>query len=40
LQTKIDHLNTVLAQHTDDLALSEFVVVTPGQIRVAARPRA
>ena len=40
LQTKIGHLNTVLAQHTDDLERGEFLVVTPGQIRVAARPRA
>jgi hypothetical protein len=35
LQTKIDQLNTVLAEHTDDLERGEFVVVTPGQIRVA-----
>jgi hypothetical protein len=40
LQTKIDQLNTVLAEHTDDLKLGEFLVVTPGQIRVAGRPRA
>ena len=40
LQTKIDQLNTVLTEHTDDLALGEFLVVTPGQIRVAGRPRA
>lgn len=39
LQTKIDHLNSVLAKHTDDLKRGEFLVVTPGQIRVAARPR-
>jgi predicted nuclease of predicted toxin-antitoxin system len=39
LQTKIDHLNTVLAEHTDDLEHGEFLVVTPGQIRVADRPR-
>jgi len=30
----------VLAQHSDDLKLGEFLVVTPGQIRVAGRPRA
>jgi hypothetical protein len=30
----------VLAEHTDDLALGEFLVVTPGQIRIAAHPRA
>jgi hypothetical protein len=37
LQTKIDQLNTVLAEHTDYLALGEFLVVTAGQIRVAGR---
>jgi predicted nuclease of predicted toxin-antitoxin system len=40
LQTKIDQLNTVLEDHADDLALGEFLVVTPGQIRIAGRPRA
>jgi predicted nuclease of predicted toxin-antitoxin system len=40
LQTKIDQLNTVLAEHSDDLKRGEFLVVTPGQIRVASRPRA
>jgi predicted nuclease of predicted toxin-antitoxin system len=40
LQTKIDQLNTVFAEHTDDLKLRKFLVVTPGQIRVATRPRA
>ena len=40
LQTKIDQLNTVLEEHTDDLALGEFLVVAPGQIRIAGRPRA
>jgi hypothetical protein len=40
LQTKIDQLNTVLAEHTDDLKRTEFLVVTPGQIRIAGRPRA
>jgi hypothetical protein len=30
----------VLSEHTDDLTLGEFLVVSPGQIRVAARPRA
>ena len=39
LQTKIDHLNTVLEKHTDQLERGEFLVVTPGQIRVAGRPR-
>jgi predicted nuclease of predicted toxin-antitoxin system len=40
LQTKIEHLDVVLSEHTDDLELGEFLVVTPGQIRVVARPRA
>jgi predicted nuclease of predicted toxin-antitoxin system len=40
LQTKIDQLNTVLAEHTDDLKRGEFLVVTPGHIRIAGRPRA
>jgi hypothetical protein len=39
LQTKIEHLNTVLEEHTDELERGEFLVVTPGQIRVAGRPR-
>ncbi len=38
LQTKIDHLNMALEEHTDDLERSEFLVVSPGQIRVAGRP--
>jgi predicted nuclease of predicted toxin-antitoxin system len=40
LQTKIDQLNTVLTEHTDDLKRGEFLVVTPGHIRIAGRPRA
>jgi predicted nuclease of predicted toxin-antitoxin system len=40
LQTKIDQLNTVLAEYTDDLERGEFLVVTPGQIRVAGHPHA
>ena len=40
LQTKIDQLNTVLAEHTDDLERGEFLVVTPGHIRIAGRTRA
>jgi predicted nuclease of predicted toxin-antitoxin system len=40
LQTKIEQLNTVLADHADDLNLGEFLVVTPGQIRIAGHPRA
>jgi predicted nuclease of predicted toxin-antitoxin system len=38
LQTKVEHLNQALQEHADDLAAGEFVVVTPGQIRVAGRP--
>ena len=38
LQTKIDHLNMALEEHTDELERGEFLVVTPGQIRVAGRP--
>jgi predicted nuclease of predicted toxin-antitoxin system len=38
LQTKIEHLNRVLAERTDQLARGEFLVVTPGRIRVAGRP--
>ena len=39
LQTKIEHLNTALEEHTDELERGEFLVVTPGRIRVAGRPR-
>jgi predicted nuclease of predicted toxin-antitoxin system len=39
LQTKIDHLNTVLQEHAEALERGEFLVVTPGQIRMAGRPR-
>jgi predicted nuclease of predicted toxin-antitoxin system len=39
LQTKIEHLDRVLQEHADDLAAGEFVVVAPGNIRVASRPR-
>ena len=39
LQTKIEHLNTVLEEHTAHLERGEFLVVTPGRIRVANRPR-
>jgi predicted nuclease of predicted toxin-antitoxin system len=38
LQTKIDHLNRVLDEYAEELARGEFIVVTPGQIRVAGRP--
>jgi predicted nuclease of predicted toxin-antitoxin system len=40
LQTKIDHLNRVLEEYAEALARGEFIVVTPGQIRVAGHPRA
>jgi predicted nuclease of predicted toxin-antitoxin system len=40
LQTKIDQLNTVLADHADDLERGEFLVVAPGHIRIAGRPSA
>jgi len=39
LQTKIEHLNTVLEEHTDQLERGECLVMTPGRIRVAGRPR-
>jgi predicted nuclease of predicted toxin-antitoxin system len=38
LQTKIDHLDQALQDHADKLAAGEFVVVAPGNIRVAGRP--
>jgi predicted nuclease of predicted toxin-antitoxin system len=38
LQTKIEHFNTVLNEHAEELARGEFLVVTPGRIRVAGRP--
>jgi predicted nuclease of predicted toxin-antitoxin system len=39
LHTKLDRLTTVLESHADALARGEFLVVTPGQIRVAGHPR-
>jgi hypothetical protein len=39
LQVKIAQLNTVLDDYADELERGEFLVVTPGQIRVAGRPR-
>ena len=39
LQTKIDQLNAVLEEYADDLARGAFLVVSPGQVRVASRPR-
>jgi predicted nuclease of predicted toxin-antitoxin system len=38
LQTKIEHLDQALEEHADELAAGEFVVVAPGNIRVAGRP--
>src|SRR5918911_1235098 len=38
LQTKIEHLNTVLEEHTDEIERGAFLVVTPGRIRVAGPP--
>ena len=38
LQSKIEHLNTVLEEYTDQLERGEFLVVTPSRIRVAGRP--
>jgi predicted nuclease of predicted toxin-antitoxin system len=38
LHTKIERLNTVLQEHAEALERAEFLVVTPGQIRVAGRP--
>jgi predicted nuclease of predicted toxin-antitoxin system len=38
LRTKIEHLDQVLAEHAEELAAGEFVVVAPGNIRVAGRP--
>jgi predicted nuclease of predicted toxin-antitoxin system len=39
LQAKIEQLNTVLEEHTEELERGAFLVVTPGRIRVARRPR-
>lgn len=38
LQNKIDHLDNALQEHADELAAGEFLVVAPGQIRLAGRP--
>jgi len=40
LQAKIEQLNTVLQEHAEALERGAFLVVTPGQIRVAGHPRA
>jgi predicted nuclease of predicted toxin-antitoxin system len=37
LQTKLEHLDQALQEHADELAAGEFVVVSPGLIRVAGR---
>jgi predicted nuclease of predicted toxin-antitoxin system len=39
LQTKIEHLDKALQEHAVDLEAGGFLVVTPGQIRVARRSR-
>jgi predicted nuclease of predicted toxin-antitoxin system len=39
LHTKIDQLNIVLQEYAEELERGEFLVVAPGQIRVAGRPR-
>jgi predicted nuclease of predicted toxin-antitoxin system len=38
LQAKIEHLDQALREYADELAAGEFVVVAPGNIRVASRP--
>jgi hypothetical protein len=37
-EISIDHLNRVLDEYAGELERGEFLVVTPGQIRVAGRP--
>jgi predicted nuclease of predicted toxin-antitoxin system len=37
LQTKVEHMDQALQQHAEELAAGEFVVVAPGNIRVAGR---
>ena len=39
LHTKIAQLTTVLNEYAEELERGEFLVVTPGRIRVAGRPR-
>jgi predicted nuclease of predicted toxin-antitoxin system len=39
LQTKIEYLKRVLTEYAEALKAGAFVVVSPGQIRVAGRPR-
>jgi predicted nuclease of predicted toxin-antitoxin system len=38
LQVKTDQLHTVLTAYTAELERGEFLVVTPGQIRIAGAP--
>ena len=40
LQTKMEHPNRVFEEYTDHLQRGEFLVVTPGRIRLAGRPHA
>jgi hypothetical protein len=39
LETKIEHLDQALQEHANALPAGEFVVVAPGNIRAAGRPR-
>ena len=39
LHTKIEQLTTVLHEYAEELERGAFLVVTPGRIRVAGRPR-
>jgi predicted nuclease of predicted toxin-antitoxin system len=39
LQTKVERLSTVLKEYEEALAAGEFIVVTPGHVRIAAPPR-
>jgi predicted nuclease of predicted toxin-antitoxin system len=38
LQAKIEQLTTVLTDYAEELKRGEFLVVTPGQIRIAGAP--
>ena len=38
LQTKIEQLTTALTDYAEELERGEFLVVTPGQIRIADTP--
>jgi predicted nuclease of predicted toxin-antitoxin system len=39
LQTKIEHLDGVLAEYADELGRGAFLVVSPGRIRGVGHPR-